>query len=544
MLTKRTNSPSWLIGTLLIAVPVALPIVVLVGAALAPSGESWSHMRDTVLGLYFINTLVLMALVAVFAASIGITTAWLTVQYNFPLRRLLVPVLALPLAAPAYVIGYVYADLLEFSGPVQTLIRQWFDLPKNDALLPNIRSLPGASLVMALVLYPYIYLLARGSFVQQSGALHEAARALGASRRVVFWRVGLPVAWPALMGGLALVLMETVADYGVVEHFGVPTLTTGIFRTWFAMGEPAAALQLAGWLFMLVCVLVVAEQFARRGQRFNPLTRQSQAVPYELRGWQAWVACGLCLTPVLLGLVLPLLALFAMTLTAGETPFSGKFMALIGNSVWVASAAALVCAAAALWLAYAERLYPQRLVRGGVRVATLGYAVPGLVLAVALMLPMTSFDKWIATALRDVLDIRWGLLLTGTSAALIFVYVARFLTVAFNSTQAGLIQIHPQLDAAARSLGHSPGSVLRRVHLPLLRPAILTGLLLVFIDVMKELPATLILRPFNFETLATWVYRYASDERLAEASTAALAIVLVSLVPTVMLSLSRREGTD
>ena len=217
---------------------------------------------------------------------------------------------------------------------------------------------------------------------------------------------------------------------------------------------------------------------------------------------------------------------------------------MIGNSVWVARAAALVCAAAALWLAYAERLYPQRLVRGGVRVATLGYAVPGLVLAVALMLPMTSFDKWIATQLRDVFDIRWGLLLTGTSAALIFVYVARFLTVAFNITQSGLIQIHPQLDAAARSLGHSPGNVLRRVHLPLLRPAILTGLLLVFIDVMKELPATLILRPFNFETLATWLYRYASDERLAEASTAALAIVLVSLVPTVMLSLSRHGETD
>ena len=210
----------------------------------------------------------------------------------------------------------------------------------------------------------------------------------------------------------------------------------------------------------------------------------------------------------------------------------------------VASVAALVCAAAALWLAYAERLYPQRLVSGAVRVATLGYAVPGLVLAVALMLPMTSFDKWIATQLRDVFDIRWGLLLTGTSAALIFVYVARFLTVAFNITQAGLIQIHPQLDAAARSLGHSPGNVLRRVHLPLLRPAILTGLLLVFIDVMKELPATLILRPFNFETLATWLYRYASDERLAEASTAALAIVLVSLVPTVMLSLSRHGETD
>lgn len=541
MLTTRTNSPWWLIGTLLIAVPIALPIIVLIGAALAPSSDSWVHMRDTVLGLYFGNTVMLMVLVALFASSIGITTAWLTAQYDFPLRRLLIPALALPLAAPAYVIGYVYADLLEFAGPVQALLRQWLDWPANAALLPNVRSLPGASLVLALVLYPYIYLLARGSFVQQSGALHEAARALGASRLTVFWRVGLPVAWPALMGGVALVLMETVADYGVVEHYGVPTLTTGIFRTWFAMGEPAAALQLAGWLFILVCMLIVAEQFARRGQRFNPLSRQRQVVRPRLMGWQGWIACGLCLLPVLLGLVLPLLALFGMALTVGQTPFNSTFLTLIGNSIWVASIAAVICAAAAVWLAYAERLYPKPLLRGGVRVATLGYAVPGLVLAVALMLPMTSLDKWIATQLRDVFEIRWGLLLTGTSAALIFVYVARFLTVAFNSTQAGLTQIHPQFDAAARSLGQSPRGVLRRVHLPLLRPAILTGLLLVFIDVMKELPATLILRPFNFETLATWVYRYAADERLAEASTAALVIVLVSLVPTWLLTLSRRD---
>ena len=290
MLTNRTNSPWWLIGALLIAVPIALPIIVLIGAALAPSSDSWVHMRDTVLGLYIANTLMLMVLVALFASSIGITTAWLTTQYDFPLRRLLIPALALPLAAPAYVIGYVYADLLEFAGPVQALLRQWLDSPANAALLPNVRSLLGASLVMAFVLYPYIYLLARGSFVQQSGALHEAARALGASRLKVFWRVGLPVAWPGLMGGLALVLMETLADYGVVEHYGVPTLTTGIFRTWFAMGEPTAALQLAGWLFIFVCMLIVAEQFARHGQRFNPLSRQRQVVRLRLTGWQGWIA--------------------------------------------------------------------------------------------------------------------------------------------------------------------------------------------------------------------------------------------------------------
>ena len=531
-----SKSIVWPVGTLLIAIPVCLPILMLLGAALAPGGESWAHMRDTVFPIYLANTVQLMVLVAALSTVIGVLTAWLTVHYDFPLRRMLVPALALPLAAPAYVIGYVYADLLEFSGPVQIALRDWLQLSPQAAVLPNIRSLPGAGLVISLVLYPYVYLLARGSFAQQSSALYEAARALGASRSRVFWRVALPVAWPAVVGGLALVLMETVADYGVVEHYGVPTLTTGIFRTWFAMGESAAALQLAGWLFVVVCLLVVAEQFARRGQRFNPVGRQRRPARHALTGWSAWLAFTLCFLPVLLGLIVPVAALTGMAVSYGETPFSPAFLALVLYSAWVASVAALLCAGAALWLAYAERLHPNVWVRGGVRVATLGYAVPGLVLAVALMVPLTSVDKWLATLLRDNFDVRWGLLITGSSAALIFVYVARFLTVAFNSTQAGLTQIHPQLDAAARSLGHEPGVVLRRVHLPLLRPAVITGLLLVFIDVMKELPATLILRPFNFETLATWVYRFASDERLAQASTAALVIVLMSLIPTMVLS--------
>lgn len=536
MLRIPSKSIVWPVGTLLIAVPVSLPILMLLGAALAPGGESWAHMRDTVLPIYLANTVQLMVLVAVLSTVIGVLTAWLTVHYDFPMRRMLVPALALPLAAPAYVIGYVYADLLEFSGPVQIALRQGLQLSAQAAVLPNIRSLPGAGLVISLVLYPYVYLLARGSFAQQSNALYEAARALGASRSRVFWRVALPVAWPAVVGGLALVLMETVADYGVVEHYGVPTLTTGIFRTWFAMGESAAALQLAGWLFIVVCLLVVAEQFARRGQRFNPVGRPRQAARHTLTGWHAWLAFTLCFMPVLFGLIVPVAALTGMALSDGETPFSPAFLTLVLNSAWVASVAALLCAGAALWLAYAERLHPNVWVRGGVRVATLGYAVPGLVLAVALMVPLTSVDKWLATLLRDNFNVRWGLLITGSSAALIFVYVARFLTVAFNSTQAGLTQIHPQLDAAARSLGHRPGDVLRRVHLPLLRPAVMTGLLLVFIDVMKELPATLILRPFNFETLATWVYRFASDERLAQASTAALVIVLMSLIPTMLVS--------
>ena len=535
MFSKRTNSIVWPLGALLIAVPVCLPILTLIFSAFAPESESWVHLRETVLSDYMINTVLLMVLVALLAGSMGVLTAWLTVRYEFPLRRWLVPALALPLAAPAYVVGYVYADLLEFSGPLQNQLRDLLHLASDAAILPNVRSLPGAAIVISLVLYPYVYLLARGSFVQQSSALHEAARTLGATGSRLFTRIALPVAWPAVAGGLALVLMETVADFGVVEHYGVPTLTTGIFRTWFAMGESAAALQLAGWLFIVVCLLVLGEHFARRGQHFNPLGRQVESQRQVPSLGKGWLISLLCLLPVLFGLLVPVFALVILSVPQiGEAQLS-DLAELIGNSVWVAAVAAFLCSGFALWLAYAERLNSGVLMKIGVRVATLGYAVPGLVLAVALMVPLTTFDKALAVLLRDQLAWQPGLLITGSIASLVIVYVARFLTVAFNGTQAGLVQVHPQLDAAARSLGATPGRVLGRIHWPLLRPAIYIGFLLVFIDVMKELPATLILRPFNFETLATWVYRFASDERLTEAAPAALLIVLVSLVPTIFL---------
>lgn len=542
MFSKRSNSIFWSLGALLIAVPVCLPILTLIFSAIAPESESWAHLRETVLTDYLINTFSLMALVAALAGSMGVLTAWLTVRYEFPLRRWLVPALALPLAAPAYVVGYVYADLLEYSGPLQSQLRILLQLAPDAAVLPNVRSLPGAAIIISLVLYPYVYLLARGSFVQQSSALHEAARTLGAAGFRLFTRIALPVAWPAIAGGLALVLMETIADYGVVEHYGVPTLTTGIFRTWFAMGESAAALQLAGWLFIVVCLLVLGEYFARRGQHFNPLGRQAKSQRQVPGLGKGWLLCLLCLLPVLLGLLVPVVALVVMSAPQiGEAQMS-VLAELIGNSVGVAGVAAFLCAGFALWLAYAERLNSGVVMRVGVRVATLGYAVPGLVLAVALMVPLTTFDKALAVLFRDHLGWQPGLLITGSIASLVIVYVARFLTVAFNSTQAGLAQVHPQLDAAARSLGATPKRVLGSIHWPLLRSAVFIGLLLVFIDVMKELPATLILRPFNFETLATWVYRFASDERLTQAAPAALLIVLVSLIPTVVLVQTRESS--
>lgn len=536
-----SGSRLWTLLAVLIAVPVALPLVVVVGALLYPTTSVWSHLAETVLLTYIINTLGLMVLVAILAASIGIGAAWLTAHYRFVGSDWLSVGLMLPLAAPAYVVGYVYADLLDVTGPLQTFVRDWAGLQLGDYYFPAIRSLPGASLVIALVLYPYIYLLAKTSFENQSGALYESARVLGASPRRLFWRVALPVARPAIMGGLALVLMETIADYGVVEHFGVPTFTTGIFRTWYAMGEHDAALKLAGCLFLFVAVLVLLEQSARRGERFNPLSRNAPANKVQLRGLAGIAAMALCIAPVLVGFIVPVGCLVVLAVGQGDPTLGRGFYSYGINSAVVGVIAAGVCALVALLLSYAERIRRDRWLSVGARLATLGYALPGMVLAVGVLLPLTLLDRSLAGSLTDLLGRPVGLLLTGSMFALVFVYVARFLTVAYNSTQTGMAQLHPQLDAVARTLGSRPLGVLRRIHMPLLRPAVLSGLLLVFIDVVKELPATLILRPFNFETLATRVYRLASDERLAEASTAALIIVALSLLPTIWLLVLRRR---
>ena len=528
----------------LVAIPVALPLVVVVAALFFPTTDVWAHLIETVLVTYITNTLGLMLIVAGLTVSIGVGAAWLTAHYRFPGSNVLNVALMLPLAAPAYVVGYVYADLFDATGPVQMILRSWAGLEMGGYYFPAIRSLGGAGIVIGLVLYPYVYLLARTSFQSQAGALYESARVLGAGRLQVFWHVALPVARPAIVGGLALVMMETIADYGVAEHFGVATFTTGIFRTWYAMGEHDAALKLAGCLFLLVALLVVLEQSARRGQRFNPLSRNVAAAKTPLGGIYGLLATGLCLLPVLGGFVIPVGTLLWYAIAQGD-PLLGRGFYNYGlNSLGVAVIAAGVCAAVALLLNYAERLRHDRWLNYGVRLATLGYALPGMVLAVGMLLPLSYLDRSLAQYLTQSTGQPVGLLLTGSIFALVLVYVSRFLTVAFNSTQTAMTQLHPQLDAVARTLGNSPAGVLRRVHMPLLRPAVLSGLLLVFIDVMKELPATLILRPFNFETLATRVYRLASDERLSEAATAAVIIVVLGLVPTIWLFfLEQKNGS-
>lgn len=528
----------WAIAALAVAAVLLLPSLTVLWSLTAPASENWAHLGSTVLPGYILNTLKLMALVALMTAIVGVGTAWLTVTAVFPGRAIMSWALVLPLATPGYIVAYVYTDLLSFAGPVQSALRGVTGWGAGDYYFPPVRSLPGAAIMLSLVLYPYVYLLARAAFLRQSAALFDAARNLGAKPWRAFLRVALPCARPAIAGGLALVLMETISDFGVVDYFAVQTLTTGIFRTWFSLGDPVSAAQIAAWLFIFAIALVFIEMASRRGRVANPLSRDMPSQPRRLAGLAAAAALLACALPILLGFVVPAAVLLRYAIIEGDPLLGRSFLDFAWNSLTVAAIAAIIATTLALLLAYGERLHPTKFNRVSIRLATLGYALPGAMIAIGILTLSANIDHLFADALSDRLGISPGLILTGSVAGLVFAYVARFLTAAYNAAHSGLEKIHPTLDAAARSLGAGPRRVLVAVHIPLLRGALASAALIVFIDVMKELPATLLLRPFNFETLATRTYRLASDERLAEASTAALAIVVLGIIPTILLGFS------
>jgi len=534
---RRPGLPDrWSLLALTLALAVALPVLVVAASLLVPAGEVWAHLADTVLWDYVVNSALLAVGVGVGVIGIGVGAAWLVSMCAFPGRGLFEWVLLLPLAVPTYIIGYAYTDLLQFAGPVQTLLRETMGWSRADYWFPQIRSLGGAIVVMSLVLYPYVYLLARASFLEQCTCMLDVSRTLGRGPWSSFFEVAVPLARPAIAGGVALALMEALADFGTVQYFGVNTFTTGIYRTWFALGEPVAAAQLAAALMLLILLVLAAERWSR-GLKGYQHTAQSRLRPcFDLRGVWGAAACAACLAPVVLGFGVPVLVLLRMALLQGDALFGGLFFELAWNSFSLAAIAAVLTAALAIVVAYALRLRPTPLMRASARVAGLGYAIPGAVIAVGVLIPFARADNALDAWLQAHVGISTGLLLTGTIAGLVFAYLVRFLALALNTVEAGLAKINRNLDDAARSLGRGPGGALVRVHVPLMWGSVLTAVILVFVDVLKELPATLILRPFNFETLAVRVYRFAADERLAEASTAALAIVAVGLIPVILLS--------
>lgn len=525
------------IAAVVVAILMILPIASVVGNVFTPgTSGTWAHLASTVLPDYIATTLWLCLGVGLLATVIGVGTAWLVTQLEFRGRRWFEWALLLPLAMPAYVMAYAYTDLLEFAGPVQTAVRDLLGTAPAGWRFPDIRSLGGAVLMFAFVLYPYVFLLARTAFLERSGALLEAGRSLGLNAWQTFWRLSLPVARPAIAAGVALVLMETLADYGTVSYFGVQTFTTGIYRAWFSLGDRAAAAQLATCLLVFVVILLALEQQSRGHARYySNGARRRPVRPQPLTGLRAAVAISACAVPLLMGFLIPAGVLLHLALTDGDAQWGPRFFRLAGNSMLVASLTAILAVAAALVVALARRLEPSAATRMAHGVAGWGYAVPGSVIAVGLLIPLARFDNALAQWLQVNLGVAPGLLITGSIAALVMAYLVRFLSAALQSVDSALARITPHMEDAARSLGLTPPATLRRVHLPLMRRGLLTAGLLVFIEVMKELPATLVMRPFNFDTLATQAYTLASDERLAEASTSTLAIVAVGLLPMIVL---------
>ncbi|MFP4537300.1 MAG: ABC transporter permease [Dichotomicrobium sp.] len=531
MSEKLLHRLTWIFVLICVA-----PMVAAALAAVTGDFDTWRNVLAPVLPEYTRTTLTLVAIVGIATAAIGSVTAWLVTAFRFPGRQVLEIALALPLAFPAYVMAYAYTHMLDHPGPVQTFLRDVTGWGPREYWFPEIRSLGGAAAMLTIVLYPYVYLLARASFRQQSANAYMVARTLGKTPTGAFVRVAWPMARPAIAGGALLAVMETIADFGTVAFFNVQTFATGIYQAWFSVNDRAAAAQLSLCLLTFALLIAGLERLSRgrastvgNGTRFESMERT------ELTGVTGWMATAACLVPVLGGFFIPLIMLGVMAYDSGQSILDPRYLAFVTNSVTVASIAAVLTVLGAILIAFRARTSPGRLSRWLVVVSQLGYAVPGGVIAVGLMVPVAAFDNAIDAFMEAQFGLDTGLLITGSIWLMVAAYMSRFMAAALNSYDSGMATVPPNLDAVARSLGHSSPRVLRQIHLPLARNSALTALLIVFVDVMKELPATLILHPFDFQTLAVQAHRLASDERLAEAAVPSLALVAVGLVPVVLL---------
>ena len=523
-----------IVGTALI---LSVPILTIAFSVFEPPGENWQHLKDTVLPEYLGNSLLLTFGVGSGTLLIGVSTAWLTAMCRFPGKNLFVWLLLLPMAMPAYIVAYTYTGMFDFAGPVQTTIRDWTGWRYQEYYFPQIRSMGGAIAMLSLVLYPYVYLLGRSTFLEQSVGVMEVSRTLDCGPWTVFYRVALPLARPAIVAGLSLALMETLADYGTVAYFGLGVFTTGIFRTWFGLGDYTSAAKLAALLMLFVFALIIMERVSRnKAQYHNSSGKLTRFSEYRLQGFKAWGAFAICAIPIFLGFFLPAAQLSLWAMETWSEMVDDRFFELIRNSFLLGLGAALISVILALFLGYGKRILPGKTTIVSIRTASIGYAIPGTVIAVGVIIPFAWLDVRIDAFMKSSFGISSGLFLSGTIVAVMFAYVVRFLAISLQTVESGLDKIKPSMDDAARSLGYRPRETLFKIHIPLMKSSTLTALMIVFVDVMKELPATLILRPFDFNTLAVRAFELASDERLADSSTAALTIVIVGLLPVIFLS--------
>jgi iron(III) transport system permease protein len=541
---SSVRSKPWTVASTGVALLLMLPLLSVAVLALASTGTTWPHLMSNVLPSSLSNTVLLMAGAGTGALLIGTASAWVVTMYRFPGRDIADRLLVLPLAMPAYIVAYAYVDLLDYAGPVQSMIRHAFDYrTPADYSFPAIRSLGGATMIFALVLYPYVYLSARASFVQQSVCVLEVARTLGRSAGQTFWSIALPLARPAIAAGLMLVLMESLNDLGAVQYLGVETLSASVFTTWTQRGSLAGAAQISLVMLMLIVVLLLAERAFRGLGGVAPTTGRYRAIPFEtLTGWRAYGVLALIFVPVALGFLLPAgtLAFRAVGHLADQD--IGNFLIAARNSLSLSLVVASICVLLALLFAYTARLEGGRLPAFTSRAVTLGYALPGTVLAIGLISPLAGFDNMVDGWMRETFGISTGLLLSGSLFAVSLALAIRFLAVALATVTSGLGRISPNLDAAARTLGSGGLTTLKRIHLPMLTPALGAAALLVFVDTMKELPATLLLRPFNFDTLATHVYGLMAAEQPEEAALGALTIVVIGLLPVIWLHRAVADG--
>lgn len=532
----QSNIKPLAIFTIISTLLISLPLLVIITTFFIGSFDIWQHLYETVLWDYVSNSFILMFGVGVGVLLIGVPSAWLTSNYDFPGGKLFSWALLLPLAMPAYIIAYTYTGMLDFAGPVQTSIREWTGLESGEYWFFEIRSLSGAIIMLTLVLYPYVYLLARTAFLDQSASLIEAGRSLGYSYKQTIFSLALPLARPAIIAGITLALMETLADFGTVQYFGVNTFTTGIFRAFYSFGDTTAATQLATILLGFVTILIIVERYSRRKVRYH--SNKGKIVrKISLRGHHAFWAILLCSLPLFFGFIIPAIQLLYWAIAKAE--IDDSFLNLMWNSFYLACIASVIAVTLALIFAYAKRLHSKhKIVSTAISATSMGYALPGTIIAIGVIMPFAWLDHQLIHFAKLWLDIDLNLIFSGTLLALLFAYTVRFLAVSFGTIDSGLKKIKPNLDNAGQSLGQSPSKVLKSIHLPLLRGSILTALLIVFVDVLKELPATLILRPFNFNTLSVRAYELASDERLIDAAPASLLIVLVGIIPVILLSKS------
>lgn len=523
----------WRFLPFLVAAVVLLPVAVVVSSFLTPAGEIWRHLVETTLADLVTNTFWLALGVALGTVVLGVSLAWLTAVCEFPGHRVFAWSLLLPLAIPAYVTGFVFIGLFDFTGPIQTQLREWFG---PGIWFPKVRGRLGVIVVMTLALFPYVYLLARNAFLTQGKRALEAAQSLGLSRTQGFLRVALPMARPWIAGGLSLALMETLADFGTVAVFNYDTFTTAIYKAWFALFSLPAAAQLASILILIAFALLVAEQQSRAHMRYGEGRSGARMERIRLRGIRAWLAFTLCLAVLILGFLLPVAQLGWWALGSAARDLDARYLGFFWHSLLLSAIAAAITVGIALLLSYAGRQFPDTWTRLAVRASTLGYAVPGAVLAVGIFIPIAWLDSLLVKAVEHFVGASPGLLVQGTLVAMLVAYVARFMAVGFNPIDSAMQRVTRSMDEAARSLGLGMGRSLLRVHLPILRGGLITGAMLVFVDVMKEMPITLMTRPFGWDTLAVRIFEMTSEGEWERAALPSLALVIAGLAPLIVLS--------